>query len=336
MRGVGRISASDLGDFVAECDRRGGPQHPDCASYFDGFSVSFSTRVDENLDPFSEAYAAQQIALYEELSGRPLDQMTGEQAQVGVDAKVGTANPYGIRHTGFIAKHSRAILSALMAANVPPDAKVLDMGSGWGLSSEIMAFCGAEVTAVDINPDFIDLTNRRAARLGNPVKAIHSTFEEFDTSERFDMVLFYECLHHAVRPWIALERVGQYLKPGGKIAFAGEPITDTWKHWGLRVRDPLAMYCIRKHGWFESGWSMPFLQSAFDRAGFRLAIAHGVGIDNTPIGVAVRKGEPDAHDFTIAAPYMTALSQLHAALANRSAVIRAAAALKAVLRRLRR
>ncbi|WP_143748365.1 class I SAM-dependent methyltransferase [Mesorhizobium carmichaelinearum] len=330
---AGAVRSSDLDEFVRQCDSRNGIQHPDCAPYISDFRIEFETVVDQTLDPFSEAYVAQQIALYEELSGRRFDQETGEQFPVGVAERIDTANPYGHRHTAFLAKHSRAVLSALMAANVPPAPKILDMGSGWGLSSEILAFCGAEVTAVDINPDFIELNRKRAERRGLPITAIRSTFDELETGDRFDAALFYECLHHAVRPWAALERVGRFLKPGGKIAFAGEPINDNWKHWGMRT-DALSIYCIRKFGWFESGWSMAFLYSAFDRAGFRLAIAQGVGIDNGPIGVAVRKDEPDQHDFTIALPYMTALSQLHASLAQTPSEPRRPAAMLGSLRRL--
>jgi methylase of polypeptide subunit release factors len=190
--GAGRISTNDLDEFVLECDRRGGPQHPNCGSYFSDLSLTYTTKVDDGLDPFSEAYTGQQIALYEEVSGRKLDQITGEQSEIGIDARMNTANPYGIRHVSFIANHSRADLSALMAANVPPSPKVLDMGSGWGLSSEIMAFCVAEVTGVDINPDFVELNRRRAARIGLPITSIHSTFDAFETDERFDMAFFYE------------------------------------------------------------------------------------------------------------------------------------------------
>ncbi|WP_217568782.1 bifunctional 2-polyprenyl-6-hydroxyphenol methylase/3-demethylubiquinol 3-O-methyltransferase UbiG [Mesorhizobium sp. GbtcB19] len=328
---AGIVRSSELGDFVRECDNRGGPQHPNCVEFIRDFKLQFDTLVDQSIDPFSEAYVAQQVALYEELALRKLNQDDGEQAAVGIEERVNTPNPYGHAHTAFLAKHSRAVLSALMAANVPPAAKILDMGSGWGLSSEIMAFCGVEVTAVDINPDFIELNRRRAERLGLPIKAFHSTFDEFETAERFDAALFYECLHHAVRPWTAIKRVGSLLKPGGKVVFTGEPINDNWKNWGLRT-DPLAVYCIHKFGWFESGWSMSFLHSAFDRAGFRLSIAQGVGTDNGPIGVAVRKDEADGHDFTIAAPYMTALSQLHEALGRRPSARRPTAVLAALRR----
>ncbi len=80
---------------------------------------------------------------------------------------------------------------------------------------------------------------------------------------------YYECLHHAVRPWIALRAAYERLKPGGRVILAGEPVNDHWKSWGLRV-DNLSVYCIRKFGWFESGWSVPFITGCLQRSGFAI------------------------------------------------------------------
>ena len=208
--------------------------------------------------------------------------MTSFPLEQNVDAP----NPYGSNDVGFIAKHAHAVLAAVMASDLPAGASILDMGSGWGLSSEVMAFCGAKVTPVDINPDFVELNRRRAARLGlTSMTPIHSAFDTFETDSRFDLILFYECLHHSVRPWETLARVAPFVNPGGKIAFAGEPINDAWPTWGLR-RDPLSVYCIRKFGWFESGWSASFITRAFERAGFTLNLIPGIGLDGGLIGVA--------------------------------------------------
>ncbi len=322
---ISSLDISELDHFVAECDSAGG-----VAAYFDGtppgrIELSYRTIVNDTLDPFSEEYVGQQIALYEEISGRSLNQLEGEQAEVGADEKVAKANPYGSNDIRFIAKHARAIISGLMVANPPVGASILDMGSGWGLSSELMAFCGAKVTAVDINPQFVDLNKRRAARLGLPINAKLSTFDTFETDERFDVVFFYECLHHAVRPWEVLERLGRFLNPGGKIVAAGEPYVDFFKHWGLRI-EPLSLYCMRKFGWFESGWTQDFLTQAFDRAGFQASFAPMIGLDNGLVCVANKQGEIQDHDFQIAAPYMhlsqsfLELSERHMELARQRAV----------------
>lgn len=41
---------------------------------------------------------------------------------------------------------------------------VMDMGCGWGLSSELAAYLGLTVIGVDVNPSFVRLVNERAKR----------------------------------------------------------------------------------------------------------------------------------------------------------------------------
>ncbi len=119
-----------------------------------------------------------------ELSGRPFNQVEGEQAPLDVQAHVRAANPYNVRDAHFISKHARAILTTLLTANVPPNPEVLDMGSGWGLSSEMLAFCGANVTTVDINPLFVELVEQRAIRSLQGVWMVRDRGGNFPRPER--------------------------------------------------------------------------------------------------------------------------------------------------------
>ncbi len=292
----------ELDRFVAECDRLGGLGAPQAQSFLADFRVHFDTEVDRTLDPFSDGYFEQQVALYREIAGRDLDQDSGEMMPVDVDGHVAAINPYNSRDTRFLAKHNRAILTCLMLADLPPGADVLDAGSGWGLSSEAIARCGASVTAVDINPLFVELVRRRAERLGLPIEAVRSGFDTFDSERCFDLLMFYECLHHSVKPWETLAHLGRFLKPDGKIIFAGEPVNENWwKHWGLRL-DAASVYCLRKFGWWESGWSAEFIARCFDRAGFALTIHRDIGLDNGMIGTAVRAGAAPRFDLAVLAP----------------------------------
>lgn len=277
------VHARDLGEFVADTDRRGGvPALPAPG----GFEVTFDTPVDQSLDPFSDAYFSQQLALYRELSGRDLDQAVGERTALDVDRHAAACNPYGTGDIAFVAKHLRTVLAGVLLAELPPDAAVLDLGSGWGLTSEVLAYCGARVTSVDINPPFVELVRRRADRLGLAIEATHAGFDDFDDGRGYDLVVFYECLHHAVKPWETLARLAPRVKAGGKILWAGEPVnTYWWRHWGLRL-DPVSVYCIRKFGWWEGGWSEDFLGRCFARAGFGLTVHPGVGLDGGLIGLA--------------------------------------------------
>jgi SAM-dependent methyltransferase len=297
--GVGRVDTSELDDFVARCDALGGIASPDAVEFVADFSLSFSTAVNTTLDPFSDEYFAAQVQLHKELSGRALDQDNNELHDVDVAGLASTANPYGSVDADHIAKHARTILNSIIVSDLPPGASVLDMGCGWGVSTEMFGYCGCRVTAVDINPLFVDLVAQRSAARGYDVRTAQTTFDTFETEDDFDLVFFYECLHHATRPWETLARLGRHVKPGGKITIAGEPIQDEWwPHWGLRL-DPQSVYCMHKFGWFESGWSADFLTDCFRRAGFELTLLDGIGIQHSAIGVAVRPGEtaepPTAH-----------------------------------------
>ncbi|MCA3280993.1 MAG: class I SAM-dependent methyltransferase [Roseomonas sp.] len=287
---LANLTALHLDEFVAYVDKIGGPISPAFSNLAKGFFYTPEVKVDQALDPFSETYCDQMIELYRELSGRDLDQETGEITTIDVAHHAASANPYASRNIAFISKHARAVLTATMMANLPSAAKVLDLGCGWGLSTEMLEFTGAHVTAVDINSDFVELVERRSKRRLSETRIIKSNFDSLNLAESYDMAFFYECLHHAVRPWETLKHISTFVVPNGRIVFAGEPINEFWwKNWGLRL-DPLSLYCIRKFGWFESGWSKSFLRAMFDKIGWELQLVDGVGLDGGIIGFAHRRG----------------------------------------------
>ncbi|TIU30913.1 MAG: methyltransferase domain-containing protein, partial [Mesorhizobium sp.] len=106
-------------------------------------------------------------------------------------------------------------------------------------------------------------------RIGHKIGAVQGSFEDIPGDGLYDAVLYYESLHHAIKPWETLSLVHSRLNPGGKLMLAGEPVNDIWKHWGIRT-DPLSIYCIRKFGWFESGWSADFISKCVKRCGFEV------------------------------------------------------------------
>jgi 2-polyprenyl-3-methyl-5-hydroxy-6-metoxy-1,4-benzoquinol methylase len=267
------LSTKDLPEFVAHSDRLGGPGNPSCEAYWEGLEYRPDLVVDQSLDPFGEDYVEQQLALYREMSGRDFDQLTNEHTILEVDKHVAAINPYDHGSPGGLAQHIERLSRAIRLGAPPRGSRFLDMGCGWGLSSEIAAYCGLSVTAVDVNPDFVNLVNRRAQRLGHDIVAQQGTFDTFESDHRFSMILFYECFHHALRPWTLLDRMARHLMPGGRIVLAGEPINSYWwTHWGMRL-DPLSVYCIHKFGWLESGWSVEFLDRCLKRAGLFVQIA---------------------------------------------------------------
>lgn len=266
------VDAQMLDDFVLSSDRQGGPNSPACNEFWRDFVYVPRMAVDQELDPHGDAYISAQLSLYSEISGRAFNQVQNEQTDFDFTAHVAAVNPYNHPDPSGLAVHLQRLSRAFRFANLSRGSRLLDMGCGWGLSSEVAAYLGLQVSAVDINPFFVDLVNKRAERLGYNIVASVSPFHEYFANNAYDAILFYESLHHALLPWAVIRNLTRYLKPGGSVALAGEPINDYWwKYWGIRL-DALSIYCIRKFGWFESGWSLPFITNALNRAGLRTKI----------------------------------------------------------------
>lgn len=279
------LHTSDLDDFVRACDEAGGIGQAKKDPRFSDVKLVFDSLVDVTLNPFSQSYFLQQQNLYKEITGRDVQQSTNELYPIDVEFHSAGANPYADRNIPLIARHAATIMWTLVLSDAKPGAKVLDLGCGWGLTSELIAYCGGTVHAVDINPQFVQLVNRRVHRHGLPIKARVANFDELNGNECYDIILFYECLHHALRPWETLKTVTNYLLPDGKIMWAGEPVNDKWwPHWGLRL-DAESLYVMRKFGWFEGGWSESFIKECFRTAGLNLRI-HRSPIDGQCIGEA--------------------------------------------------
>jgi 2-polyprenyl-3-methyl-5-hydroxy-6-metoxy-1,4-benzoquinol methylase len=285
------VRSDSLDEFVAASDRHGGPGHPACDAYWRDFRYEPASWPDQSLDPYGLSYFEAQLRLYRELSGRGLDQSVNEHTAFDLSQHVEAVNPYAHPGPSAIAVHLQRLSRALRLAGIPRHGHVLDMGCGWGLSSELLAYLDLSVTAVDINPAFVELVNRRAARGGRRITAIQAGFDDFTPRETCDAILFYECLHHATRPWEVVGRLAGSLKPGGALILAGEPFNSHWwDHWGLRL-DALSVYCIRKFGWFESGWSLSFMQDILSRAGLVPETSHDA---DPEIGIVMIGRRPDA------------------------------------------
>lgn len=266
------LGPDDLPNFVSTIDSLGGPGDPRVDEYWRGVVYQPKVRVDTRLDPFSREYYDAQIALYKEMSGRELDQSINEHTIFDKASHVRARNPYNHGDPGMLATQIVQLATAMRLARPKRGARLVDMGCGWGLSSELGAYLGLDVEAVDINRDFVSLVHDRSLRYGYDINAVHASFDSYQPWAPVDMFLFYECLHHAVEPWTLIERLASMLNPGGKVVACGEPInTHWWPHWGLRL-DPMSVYCIHKHGWFESGWSQDFLVKCFERAHFNVEI----------------------------------------------------------------
>ena len=70
-----------------------------------------------------------------------------------------------------------------------------------------------------------------------------------------------------------IEQMKDYLKPGGAILLAGEPVStapipEIPFPWGFRI-DWENIAVMRQRGWMELGFQQPYLYHMFARAGFK-------------------------------------------------------------------
>lgn len=99
------------------------------------------------------------------------------------------------------------------------DAKVLDVGCGAGLLSEAMAREGAQVTALDLAPELIDVARLHLLESGLQVDYRLVSVEELAAQApgSFDAITCMEMLEHVPDPGSVLRACASLLRPGGKL-----------------------------------------------------------------------------------------------------------------------
>ena len=99
-------------------------------------------------------------------------------------------------------------------------AKVLDVGCGPGWYADYLAGHGADVTAFDLNAEFVGLTK---ARVGNRARVLQADLAEplaFAADQEFDIAVCPLVLHY-LRDWQpALRELNRVLKPGGALVLS--------------------------------------------------------------------------------------------------------------------
>jgi 2-polyprenyl-3-methyl-5-hydroxy-6-metoxy-1,4-benzoquinol methylase len=121
--------------------------------------------------------------------------------------------------------------------------RVLDIGCGLGESSVYFAKQGALVTAVDISPGMLEVTQRLASRHGVKVETIEASAMDLSAipHRQFDFVYAANLLHH-VDISLFLDQVQPKLKPNGSALFWDpvhyNPIIQVYRKMATQVRTP--------------------------------------------------------------------------------------------------
>jgi 2-polyprenyl-3-methyl-5-hydroxy-6-metoxy-1,4-benzoquinol methylase len=103
-------------------------------------------------------------------------------------------------------------------AKLRPGMRVLEIGCGTGMFTEMFASTGAHILAVDLSPELVEKARLRGLPEERIVFMV-KRFEEIETSESFDAIVGSSVLHHMDIDQ-ALANIVTLLKPGGWISFA--------------------------------------------------------------------------------------------------------------------
>ncbi|HOX24975.1 MAG TPA: metalloregulator ArsR/SmtB family transcription factor [Candidatus Krumholzibacteria bacterium] len=146
--------------------------------------------------------------------------------------------------------------TGVLAALVPPDRRVIDVGTGSGALLPILASAAAAVVAVDHSAVLLGRARRRCRDAG----CANVTFQRADvralpfSSGSFDAAYSSMVLHHVADPLDAVRELARVVKPGGRVV-----VLEFTRHNLTWMRDSLA------HRWL--GFDREQLESWFAAAG---------------------------------------------------------------------
>ena len=98
--------------------------------------------------------------------------------------------------------------------------KVLDIGSGGGLLCEPINRLGAKVTGIDASKNNIQVAKLHAKEMNLNIEYIHSSPENIDLKNEFDVVLSMEVVEHVADINLFIEKCSKLIKKNGIIFVA--------------------------------------------------------------------------------------------------------------------
>jgi SAM-dependent methyltransferase len=224
-------------------------------------------------DPFSRNYTSFQLKLYEKLVGRPY-RVENEETDFNFEHAYRWPFPYSSKSPQTVGDSLIAYGFFIRSMNLPTEATVLEMGSGYGSLSMHLALMGYDITCVDMSQNLLKFVERRAKQLNVSVKTVCGDMATVEVNQRFDAVLFHESFHHCFEHQLLISRLEDLIVPGGQVFFAAEPVVDDGSDlvpypWGLRM-DGLSLISIRRWGWMELGFQRSYFYDLLGRAGWSL------------------------------------------------------------------
>jgi SAM-dependent methyltransferase len=159
-------------------------------------------------------------------------------------------------------------VGALFSLLPPPPCRVLDCGCGVGWLAYFLAQSGYETVGVDVSAQAVDLARRHPLfhDWAAPEFVVGDS-EELAFDGSFDVVTFFDSLHHSIDEQKAVDRAYRALKPGG-VCIASET--------GVGHEDA-SQEVIAKYDVTDKDMPPRRILQLANKAGFRRCVVHARG-----------------------------------------------------------
>jgi SAM-dependent methyltransferase len=190
-------------------------------------------RINERPEPF-QFYTASNLWTDEHTSRQMLSFHLNEASDVSS------------RNAEFINRSVEWIASEF---NIGKDFKIADFGCGPGLYAAPLAKHGANVTGIDFSGRSIEYAKKIAAREQLNISYVKQNYLEFETEDRFDLVLMIMCDFCALSPTQRkgiLSKFYRILKPSGSV------LLDVYSLSAFEQKEEIAIYEVNQLNGFWS------------------------------------------------------------------------------------
>lgn len=166
------------------------------------------------------------------------------------------------------------LLNGIQAMDLEPQATILEVGSGAGWTTEMLAGLRYRVVCLEPAEVMLEAARERVpaflqahamSQLITNVSYYCTTLEEAELPDHFaDAVLFFESFHHIVDEHRSLRQVVRFLKPGGVLCILGDA------NWipGLKEQEDFWVDEMERFGTLESPFTHTYLVELLASYGF--------------------------------------------------------------------
>ncbi len=150
------------------------------------------------------------------------------------------------RNQAFIGRSVEWIASHFQ---VDSNMSIADFGCGPGLYANRLAERGASVTGIDFSENSLRYAQKIATEKGLKTNYVHANYLDFETADRFDLIIMIMCDFCALSPQQRKKLLTKFyslLKPGGSV------LLDVYSLNSFEQRDESASYELNQlHGFWS-------------------------------------------------------------------------------------